>query len=111
MVNTARAPIFRDAFTLCEWVNEQLQREPTPVARAACGTSLRLLESVTLALQDRCREDRLEEADERLVALRLHLRLARALGLLERHQVIHALECADQIGRQIGGWRRSLGPA
>ncbi len=105
------APLFRDTFALCEWIQARLQNRPQPLARALCGNALRLLEAVTLALKKREREDRIEEADERLIALRLQLRLAARLGLLEDRQGEFALFEADRIGRQIGGWRKTLGPA
>jgi hypothetical protein len=79
------------------------------LARRLCTTSLELLEELTLALKDRDREARIEGADEMLVILRVQLRLAASTGLLEERQVLFALELADGIGRQLGGWRRSLG--
>ena len=42
------------------------------------------------------------------MALRVQLRLAGALGRLSERQLLFALESADGIGRQIGGWRRTL---
>jgi hypothetical protein len=37
----------------------------------------------------------------------MHLRLAGAIGLLDEQQVLFALEYADRIGRQLGGWQRA----
>jgi hypothetical protein len=62
---------------------------------------------ITLALKDRRRDECLEEADERLLALRMQLRLTGAIGLLDEQQVLFALDCADRIGRQLGGWQRA----
>ncbi len=62
---------------------------------------------MTLALKGQMRDERLLEADERLVALRVQLRLAGALGRLSERQLLYALAGADAIGRQIGGWRRA----
>lgn len=111
MVEHARAPLFRDAFALCEWLLARLQRNPTPLPRALCGNALRLLEAVTLALQDRGRAERVDEADERLAALRVQLRLAERLQLLDHEQALFALDCAHRIGRQLGGWQKSFGSA
>ena len=102
-----RAPIFADTFSLCEWLLHHLDWEQSVLSRAICDTALQLLEVITFALKDRQRDERLDEADERLIALLLHLRLAGAIGLFDEPQVLFALECADRIGRQLGGWQRS----
>ena len=91
MVSAERAPLFRDAFALCEWCLGRLQRDPSPLARALCGNALRLVEAVALALRDRRREERVDEADERLAALRVELRLAERVGLLTREQALFGL--------------------
>ena len=103
-----RAPLFTDTFQLCEWLLRALQRNPGPLARALCGNALRLLEAVTLALKRRRRDEALMEADEILITLRVQLRLAGTTDSLSESQVLHGLECADRIGRQLGGWMRSL---
>ena len=53
----------------------------------------------------------LEEVDERLITLRLQLRLANTTGLLNEDQFLFALQAADRIGRQLGGWQRSMNMA
>lgn len=106
-----QAPLFADTFSLCEWLLQHLDREASVLARALCENALKMLEAVVMALKGWSREDRIAEADERLVLLRMHLRLAGATGLLAESQQLFALECADRIGRQLGGWQRSLGPA
>jgi hypothetical protein len=103
-----RAPLFADTFALCEWLLGRLDGEPGVLAASVCRNALALLEAVALALKGQLREERLIEADERLVALRLQLRLAAATGRLSERQVLYALERADGIGRQVGGWRRAL---
>jgi hypothetical protein len=70
---------------------------------------LALLEAVTLALQGRRRDEQVERADEELLTLRTQLRLAAAVGCLTDSQMIQALERADSIGRQLGGWQKALG--
>lgn len=105
------APLYADTFALCEWLVGRLGDDGRVLARTVCQTALRLLEAVALALKGRAREAHLDLADERLIALRVHLRLAGAAGYLSEEQMVHALAGADLIGRQLGGWRRSLGPA
>ena len=101
------APIFPDTFSLCEWLLHHLHREPGVLSQTLCDNALKLLEAITFALKDRWRQERLEEADDRLLALRLQLRLAGSIGLFDEQQVLFALECADRIGRQLGGWQRA----
>lgn len=103
------APVYVDAFALCEWLFQHLGDDGRVLPRALCSNALRLLEAVTLALQHRDTEGRVAEADERLIALRVHLRLASSAGLFTEPQMLHALEMADRVGRQIGGWLRSMG--
>jgi Mor family transcriptional regulator len=106
-----QAPLFVDTFSLCQWLLQHLDREPSVLSRNLCETALQLLEAVTLALKGRLREERIEAADERLITLRMQLRLAGATGLLSEPQMLFALECADRIGWQIGGWQQTLNPA
>lgn len=105
------APLFVDTFALCEWLLQRLDQQTGALPQAVCNNALHLLEAVTLALKNRLRAERLDEADERLIVLRVQLRLAGAVGLLADHQMLFALECADRIGRQLGGWQRALDAA
>ena len=107
MPNTP-APLFVDCFSLCEWLHGRLATERAPLAARLQRHALDLLEWITLALKDFDRDRRLDLADECLIKLRVELRLAAVTGLLEEHQAMHALDYCDRIGRQIGGWQRSL---
>ena len=104
-----RAPIFVDTRRLCAWILGHFDGHQSVLARRLQATALDLLRAITLALKDRGREDQVERADEELIALRIELRLAEEIGLLDEEQTLYALEEADTIGRQLGGWRRSLG--
>lgn len=105
-----RAPLYTDTLALCEWMLGRLSSNAEPLARSLCYRVLTLHEAVLLALKDRRREERIDQADEELVLLRAELRLAAVLGYLEERQAVHALARANDIGRQLGGWRRALGP-
>lgn len=105
---TAPAPIYVDAFSLCEWVLGRLDGRPGVLAGALCRLSLRLLTALSLALRDRRRDAQLAAADECLLTLRVLLQLAHKRGLLTEEQLVHALDLADRVGRQLGGWRRAL---
>ena len=107
---TSPAPLYTDAFSLCEWLLGRFGEDPRLLPQSLCSNGLALLEAVTLALKGRRREDQIDVADERLISLRTQIRLAAAVGCLTEAQALHALERADVIGRQLGGWMRSLGP-
>ncbi len=102
------APLFTDSYSLAQWVLERLGSDDRQLPRTICRDVLDLLECVTLALKGRQREERAEEADERLIMLRIHLRLAESVGDLTEAQALHALEIADRIGRQLGAWLRAM---
>lgn len=108
-VRSPEAPLFGDTFALCEWLLGRLDGSDKVLARTICGVALDLLSDVTLALKDRGREARVEDADQQLITLRVQLRLAGATGLLDEKQLLYALEAINTIGRQLGGWRRRLG--
>jgi hypothetical protein len=102
-------PLFNDAFQLCQWLLGRLGEDPRVLPRSLCETALSLLRAVTLALKGRRRPERIEAAEDLLIVLRTQLRLAGATLCLNEEQMLHALERADQIGRQLGGWRRAGG--
>jgi hypothetical protein len=108
-VSTSRpAPILADTFSLCEWLLTGFRNQSEVLVSRIRRHSLALLECLTLALKNRSREDRLDEADELLILLRIELRLAAACELLDDRQLIYGLDLADRIGRQLGGWQRQL---
>lgn len=110
------APIFTRAYDLHGWLLDRLdgpgggQQElgyPT-LRRSVLGASTALLESVSLALARFDTHDRLVEADQQAILLRVHLRLATDRQLLDDRQLLHASGELADIGRQIGGWLRRL---
>lgn len=109
-----RAPLFVHCFDLAAWLLHRLDRDAEERAShrmlAEClrGDALALLESVSLALKGFEREVEVERADSSLARLRVHARLAQEMGLLQEGAFLHLTERLDPIGRQIGGWRRSL---
>ena len=103
-----QAPIYTDAFALCDWLLERFGANAEVLPVRLCRSGLDLLEAVTLALNGRSREENIDLADECLIALRTQLRLAAARGYLHQSQMLYALQCADTIGRQLGGWKRAL---
>lgn len=106
-MTTGPAPLYVDTFELCRWLTERFGTSSEVLPQRICRSGLDLLQAVTLALKGRRRDEHMEIADERLIALRTQLRLAGACGYLQDAQMLFALERADLVGRQLGGWMRS----
>jgi len=108
---SAQAPLFVDALALNQWLLERFATAGHPLEQRVIALGFDLLETLTLALKGREREARIEELDELLIRLRVLLRLAADSGRLRPEQYAYVLGCVDNIGRQLGAWRRSLRPA
>jgi len=103
------APIFTACWDLCAWLLKKARAQGSdPLAQSLAEEGLRLLDTMTLALKNMDREQALDEADVILLRLRLRLRLAVETELLDDRQGQYALRLADDIGRQLGGWQKSL---
>ncbi len=103
-----KAPLYIDTYDLTAWLLGHFNECTDILSRDTCKFSLDLLDVVVLALKNRERWERLEQADRILLRLRQRIRLIQTQGMLDDHQALHALEICDRIGRQIGGWQRSL---
>jgi hypothetical protein len=104
-----RAPIFTASWDLCAWLLKKARAQPhDPLARSLAEEALRLLDAVTMALKNIDRENAIADADLILIRLRLRLRLAVETDFLTNRQGHFALHQADDIGRQLGGWQKSL---
>jgi hypothetical protein len=103
------APIYTVTWDLCNWLLQKARALPHDVlAQALAQESLTLLDTITLALKDIEREHMLADTDLILIRLRTRLRLAVATELFNERQGEYALELADSIGRQLGGWQKVL---
>ncbi len=100
------APLFSDTYDLTSWLLGRLHEHPSHLAADLCRLAPGLLDAVTAALRRRDDIGSLDDADDLLARLRLRLRLAAEIGLLEERQMLHALERADTIGRQLGALLR-----
>ena len=105
------APLFTDSYDLTVWLLAHFDTNRSHLAVDLCRLALTLLDAVTQALRDRDDIEALDQADDLLTALRLRLRLAGEIELLQERQMLHALERADTIGRQIGALLRHRGAA
>jgi len=104
------APLYVDTFDLCAWLLDRFDGDSGSLNAKICQCALDLLGAVTLALKGRRRDEQLDNADELLITLRTYLRLAETCSQIETSQMLHALERCDAVGRQLGGWMKSLGP-
>lgn len=110
------APIFTRTYDLHGWLLDRLdvhgEKEGQlgyPVLRlSVLDASTALLEAVSLALAHFETHDRLIDADQQAILLRIHLRLAADRELLDDRQLLYASGELADIGRQIGGWLRRL---
>jgi hypothetical protein len=109
MSDDLRAPIFTASWDLCAWILTKARAQPHDIlAQELASETLRLLDTVTLALKNIDRAAALEEADLALLRIRLRLRLAVEVDWLTDRQGQFALALADDIGRQLGGWQKRL---
>ena len=70
--------------------------------------ALALLDAVVLAAKGFDRERNLDAADEAAAVLRVRVRLAHQLGVIDERQLLFAAKELDEIGRQLGGLQRHL---
>ena len=104
------APLYNDTAMLCDWVLDRLGDDFRALPFSICNRAIALHEEVAMALTGHRQEHHIDLADETLTRLRALLRIAARQSVLSDAQVIHALDRADSIGRQIGGWLRAQGP-
>ena len=105
------APLYTASHDLVIWLLGHFNARSDHLSADTCRLVLTLLDCIVLALKDRDRLARLEQADQTLLRLRQRLRLAGTLALLDQRQCLHGLGRCDDIGRQIGGWLRRLDAA
>ncbi|MFV9506967.1 MAG: diversity-generating retroelement protein Avd [Oscillochloridaceae bacterium umkhey_bin13] len=109
------SPIFARCHDLTLWVLQATVRYPRHY-RAALGKAtqeavLRLQRELVAAARRREKRQALQSADEALHELRLLLRQGRDLNLLTGGQHEHVARMLDEVGRLIGGWRKTQAQA
>jgi hypothetical protein len=109
------SPIFARCDELVLWVMRATVRYPRHY-RAALGkatqeAALRLQRELIAAARRRDKRSALQAADEALHELRVLLRQGQALTLLTLGQYEHVAHLLDEVGRLIGGWRKTLARA
>jgi len=78
-----------------------------PLGGRIADTALDLLEALLAAAYGSRRAIALERAQHRVNTLRFLLRLAKDLRLLAANGYGHASERLEEIGRMVGGWRKT----
>lgn len=109
------SPVFARCDELVVWVMRVTVRYPRPY-RAALGkatqeAALLLQRQLIAAARRRDKRSAIQAADEALHELRILLRQGLTLTLISLGQYEHAARLVDEVGRLIGGWRRSLAHA
>ncbi len=106
------APVALDkAYTLALWLIAKTEAMPRShrftLGDRIYSQSLDLVTALTQASFSRDKSRALESANDRVNALRLMLRLAQDLRLLSFDSYTYASSHLDEIGRMIGGWKKS----
>lgn len=108
----ADSPIFVRCDQLVLWVVQASSRFPRnyrPVmGRAAQESALLVQRYLVAAARRRDKRSALQSADEALQELRILLRQCRTLELLSIGQYEHVVRLVGEVGRMLGGWRKSL---
>jgi len=111
----ADSPLFARTDELVLWVMRATVRQTreyrASMGRAAQEAALALQRELIAAARRRDKRAALQKADEALHELRVLMRQSQELGLITPNQHAHVSRLVDEIGRLIGGWRKSLGQA
>lgn len=105
--------IFARTFDFLAWLlpltNHFPKSQRHSVTKRLLDAALDLREQLEEANHRRggSRRERLERADESLAKIRLYLRLAFHLRWITEGQYFHAARFTSEIGKLLGGWRRS----
>ena len=106
-------PIVQKAYEATLWLIPKAGRFPRTqrftIGDRIIDNSLDLLEALTAAAYatNAERATLLGQANQRINGLRYLLRLAKDLRLMNTEAYGHGAELLDEVGRMLGGWRRS----
>ncbi|MEW5718073.1 MAG: diversity-generating retroelement protein Avd [Chloroflexota bacterium] len=111
----AESPLFVKTYDLLQWLIPQTTKFPREhrfvmarrVQESAFGFYDLIVRAGLAAARDE-KEELLREADVALHRLRLNVRLSKDLALLKDASYAHAAQHLTEIGRLLGGWRKSL---
>jgi hypothetical protein len=112
-----QSPIFTRTYDLLLWLIPRTTKFPREqrfvLGKAVQETALRFHEALIEAALAKGQGERqaLARADVDLAKLRFHLRLCQDLGLISLRQHRHVAEMVAEVGRLLGGWRKSVSSA
>lgn len=112
----SQSPIFVKTYDMIQWLlpkTTRFSREyrfsmALPIQQHAFALQKHLVQ----AAKSRRRQDTIDylfQADVELTMLRYKIRLCRDLNLLRANSYEHASRLLDEVGRLLGGWKKSLG--
>ncbi len=108
------SPLFAKTYDLLLWLMQATSKFPREqrfvMAKALQETALRFQERLIEAGvgRGRTRDRALAQADVELTKLRFYLRLCKDLELLKLNQYRHVAEMVSEVGRLLGGWRKTV---
>jgi len=107
------APVIQKVYDLLLWIIPLIGRFPR-LHRFLLGDRievklLEILDDLIEAYYTKSKEGLLRAANLRCEQLRVLIRLCRDLGIIGMDKYTTASEKLDEIGRMIGGWKKSLG--
>ena len=106
------SPIFTRTYDLLSWLIPQTVKFPRQqrcvVAAALSRTAFRFQEELIDASFSKNPLPVLEQADSTLTKLRFYLRLSHDLKLFSSGQYEHVSAMVTEIGRILGGWKKSI---
>jgi len=108
------APIYPATHDLLDWLVPHLEHWPRPqrflLARQVMESATSFYRLILRARKAglAARADALLEADAELETLKALLRLGQERRYMSRGQYEHVSRLVSDVGRQLGGWRRSI---
>ena len=107
-----QSPIFSKTYDLAKWLiplTVKFPRQQRFVLAAALQQDILLFQALLIeAVHLRAPGEKLDAADVELDKIRAHLRLCRDLELVNPGQFEHAARMLVEIGRLLGGWKKTL---
>jgi hypothetical protein len=111
----AESPLFAKTYDLLQWLIPQTTKFPREqrfvMAKRVQDSAFKFYDLIVRAGLSETRADKqelLKEADIALHALRLNIRLSKDLVLIQDTSYAHAAERLTEIGRLLGGWRKTF---
>ena len=106
------SPLFAKSYDFIHWLIPQTVKFPREqrfvIAARSQTTALDFMECLYQATDKSQQFGTLGRADVKLKQLRFYLRLSHDLQLMDTRRYEHASRLIEEIGRLLGGWRKSV---